>query len=72
MAQNEQILKVIETEIQHSSQLALRLHDDQIQSVAQLESSIRNVNADIETNIADAQMKDQRMYLQRCYRCNNR
>jgi hypothetical protein len=63
MMQNEQLLRAIETGMNQTSELALRLHGDQIQSIAQLERGIRSVTTDIETQSAEAEIKEQRKYL---------
>jgi hypothetical protein len=46
-----------------TSELALRLHGDQIQSIAQLERGIRSVTTDIETQSSEAEIKEQCKYL---------
>jgi hypothetical protein len=63
MMQNEQLLRAIENGMNQTSELALRLHGDQIQSIAQLERGIRSVTTDIETQSAEAEVKEQRKCL---------
>jgi hypothetical protein len=63
MMQNEQLLRAIETGMNQTSELALRLHGDQIQSIAQLERGIRSVTTDIDRQSAEAEIKEQRKYL---------
>jgi len=61
--QNEQLIQTMDTGIKQYSDLAMRLHDEHTQSVARLESSIRDVHIDIESQEVEGRLREQRKHL---------
>ncbi|KAN0095697.1 hypothetical protein V8E51_016408 [Hyaloscypha variabilis] len=57
--QNEQLIQTMDTGIKQYSDLAMRLHDEHTQSVARLESSIRDVHIDIESQEVEGRLREQ-------------